>query len=71
MVAVCAGLVYLSLLQLPGSGAFKVFHPMLLQKALDTFYLYPDNTSAGVYTPTPILHHTLAMCDKILLKNSK
>ncbi|XP_064384274.1 condensin-2 complex subunit D3-L-like isoform X2 [Halichondria panicea] len=46
--AVCAALVYLSLLQLPGSGAFKIFHPMLFQKTLDTFYLYPDTTVTAV-----------------------
>ena len=27
---------------LAGSGAFKIFHPMLFQKALDVFYMWPE-----------------------------
>ena len=28
-----------------GSGAFKIFHPMIFQKAMDMFYLFPDKGS--------------------------
>ena len=55
MCAVQASLVYLSLLQLPGCGAFKIFHPMVFQKALDVFYLFPDGGEWSIFD-------TPAMC---------
>eukprot|EP00092_Neocalanus_flemingeri_P019653 GFUD01021285.1.p1 GENE.GFUD01021285.1~~GFUD01021285.1.p1 ORF type:complete len:1759 (-),score=675.16 GFUD01021285.1:47-5323(-) len=38
-LAMQAAGLYLVLLGLPGSGAFKIFHPVLYSKALDTFNL--------------------------------
>ena len=38
----------------PGSGAFHVFHPMLFQKAVDTFKLL---TSLGRFSGTVSLFH--------------
>ena len=40
--AVHAAQLYLLLLQLPGSGAFKIFHSMIFQRMLDTFHLFHD-----------------------------
>ena len=38
-LAIQAAGLYLVLLGLPGSGAFKIFHPVLFSKALDIFTL--------------------------------
>ena len=38
-LAIQAAGLYLVLLGLPGSGAFKIFHPVLFSRALDTFTL--------------------------------
>ena len=44
-----AARLYVTLLQLPGSGGgFKLYHPMLFQKALNVVYLYPE---AGTRPP--------------------
>ena len=43
--AVYASQLYLILLQLPSSGGFKLFHPMIFQKALDVFHLFPENSN--------------------------
>ena len=40
--AVHAAQLYLLLLQLPGSGAFKIFHSMIFQRMLDVFHLFSD-----------------------------
>ena len=40
--AVHVAQLYLIVLQLPGSGAFKIFHPMIFQRMLDTFHLFHD-----------------------------
>lgn len=47
--AVQASRLYITLLQLPGSGSggHKLFHPMIFQKALNVFYLYPESGKAG------------------------
>ena len=39
--AVQAARLYLTLLRVPGSGGFKLFHSMIFQKALDAFVLFP------------------------------
>ncbi|XP_020601239.1 condensin-2 complex subunit D3-like isoform X2 [Orbicella faveolata] len=39
---VLAANVYIVLVQIPGSGAYKVFHPLLFQKALDVLRLWPQ-----------------------------
>ncbi len=39
--AVQAARVYLMLLQVPGSGGFKLFHSMIFQKTIDAFVLFP------------------------------
>ncbi|KAI0221272.1 Condensin-2 complex subunit D3 [Lamellibrachia satsuma] len=36
---IVAAAVYFSIIKIPGSGAFHVFHPMLFQKAVDSFKL--------------------------------
>lgn len=38
---VLAANIYVVLVQIPGSGAYKVFHPLLFQKALDVLRLWP------------------------------
>ncbi|KAL5479917.1 hypothetical protein EMCRGX_G023519 [Ephydatia muelleri] len=45
LCATYAAQLYLVLLQMPGSGAFKIFHPMIFQKALDVFYMWPERES--------------------------
>jgi len=39
--AVQAARLYLLLLQVPGSGGFKLFHAMIFQKAVDALVLFP------------------------------
>lgn len=41
--AVQAARLYLTLLQLPRSGGFTLFHPMIFEKTLDAFILFPEN----------------------------
>ena len=38
-LGVLASSLYIVILGLPGSGAFKIFHPVLFNKALDCFNL--------------------------------
>ena len=52
LCAVHAAQLYVVLLQVPGSSAFKLFHPMLFQKALDTLLLFPGGGAAGGGTAT-------------------
>ncbi|XP_074618468.1 uncharacterized protein LOC141877394 isoform X3 [Acropora palmata] len=33
--------IYIILIQVPGSGAYNIFHPLLFQKALDVLRLWP------------------------------
>ena len=47
--AVHAAQLYLLLLQLPGSGAFKIFHSMIFQRMLDTFHLFHDQGEECVW----------------------
>lgn len=44
--AVYCSQLYLTLLQVPGTTAYKTFHPMLFQKALDVFNLYPETVGS-------------------------
>lgn len=41
--AIHAARLYVILLQLPGSGGYKLYHPMLFQKAVNVAYLYPES----------------------------
>ncbi|XP_071957014.1 condensin-2 complex subunit D3-L-like, partial [Antedon mediterranea] len=41
--ATLATTLYLIILQIPGSGAFNILHPIIFEKALETFKLWPDN----------------------------
>ena len=50
MCAAHAARLYVTLLQLPGSGGgFKLYHPMLFQKALNVVYLYPEAGMCPVF----------------------
>ncbi|KAM7435860.1 Condensin-2 complex subunit D3 [Porites harrisoni] len=39
---ILASNIYIVLVQIPGSGAYKVFHPLLFQKALDVLRFWPQ-----------------------------
>ncbi len=41
--AVQASRVYHMMLQLPDAAGYKLFHPMIFQKSLDVFHLFPEN----------------------------
>jgi hypothetical protein len=49
-LAIQAAGLYLFLLVLPGSGAFKIFHPVLYSRALDTFTMV---TTLGLEKKSP------------------
>ena len=49
-LAIQAAGLYLFLLVLPGSGAFKIFHPVLYSRALDTFTIV---TTLGLEKKSP------------------
>ncbi|CAH1786833.1 unnamed protein product, partial [Owenia fusiformis] len=52
---IVASELYLSLVTVPGSGAFKIFHPLLYQKALDYFKsLNSLSTSKRKHASSPI-----------------
>ena len=53
--AVHAAQLYLLLLQLPGSGAFKIFHSMIFQRMLDTFHLFHDQGEGGECNGTSLV----------------
>ncbi|XP_071500786.1 condensin-2 complex subunit D3-L-like [Diadema antillarum] len=44
-LAITAGHLYILLLEIPGSGAYRVQQPMLFEKALNTFKLWPRSES--------------------------
>ncbi|XP_068707976.1 condensin-2 complex subunit D3-L-like isoform X1 [Montipora foliosa] len=39
---ILAANIYIVLIQVPGSGAYNIFHPLLFQKALDVLRLWPQ-----------------------------
>ncbi|XP_065903031.1 condensin-2 complex subunit D3-L-like isoform X3 [Dysidea avara] len=41
-LATLAANLYLLLLQIPGSGGFKVFHPMVFQRVIESLHLNPE-----------------------------
>ena len=43
--SIAAASLYFTFLGMPGSGAFKIFHPLLFTKALDVFKVSVDNDS--------------------------
>ncbi|XP_048580995.1 condensin-2 complex subunit D3 [Nematostella vectensis] len=53
---VLAANIYMVLLQLPGSGAYKVFHPLLFQKALDVLKLWPQKGANKRKRPETVQH---------------
>ncbi|XP_063956965.1 condensin-2 complex subunit D3-L-like isoform X1 [Lytechinus pictus] len=44
-IAISAAHLYILLLEIPGSGAYRVQQPMLFEEALDTFKLWPKTES--------------------------
>ncbi|XP_030849692.1 condensin-2 complex subunit D3 [Strongylocentrotus purpuratus] len=57
-VAIAAAHLYILLLEIPGSGAYRVQQPMLFEEALDTFKLWPKTETNKRKRPEPRGHQS-------------